>query len=175
MRCMASIDAFRYVRRFAVAGFLGVAVLTATAACGGGEPSSDASSSSTPSASDDSSGSASASETPSGSSSSSSTSTAPGARTVAEKFVKAYAKGQLPRDQWYKGVSPYCTDGLKKRLKNVSPGRSFPFSKLTGDPQPAKATKSGTKVFTVTTDGDTLVITMAKASGKWKASAVDYK
>jgi hypothetical protein len=93
---------------------------------------------------------------------------------VAAGFAAAWVRGDLPADRWWSAVAPFCEAGFAQRLRTVDPG-NLPATKLTGAPVQVSPPVNGVAVFTITTDGGALVVTVAAGDGRWLVTDNDFQ
>ena len=93
---------------------------------------------------------------------------------VAAGFAAAWVHADLPADRWWSTVAPFCEAGFAQRLRTVDPS-NLPATKVTGTPVQVSPPVNGVAVFTVTTDGGVLVVTVAAVNGRWLVTGNDFR
>lgn len=93
---------------------------------------------------------------------------------VAAGFAAAWIRADLPADRWWSAVAPFCEAGFARRLRTVDPS-NLPATRVTGTPVQVSPPVNGVAVFTVTTDGGVLVVTVAAGNGRWLVTDNDFQ
>ena len=95
------------------------------------------------------------------------------ARTAARLFAVAWARPDLPADQWWDGVARQSEPGLAAALRDTIP-ENVPARNVTGPPKTVRSTTQ-LAVFEVPTDAGTLVLTTGLVEGKWRVTDQDWR
>jgi hypothetical protein len=90
---------------------------------------------------------------------------------VAERFIAAWARPDLPAATWWRGVAQYAEPGYARLLRTVEPS-NVPAHRVTG-PGRTVSVARGTVVADVPTDAGTCRVTVAEpvGTGTWQVSA----
>jgi len=89
---------------------------------------------------------------------------------VAERFVTAWARPDLPVEAWQADVIPLATPTFAAQLRSVQPA-NVPARQVTGNPVEGTTTELAADV-TVPTDAGALLVELALMSGTWKVSGL---
>ncbi|RLK12660.1 hypothetical protein DER29_5943 [Micromonospora sp. M71_S20] len=89
----------------------------------------------------------------------------PAAVTTALRFVRAWARPDLPAETWWAGVRPYAVPAYAELLATVDPA-NVPATRLTGGGQVVAATAQRVDVD-VSTDAGVLRVVCVRSGHRW--------
>jgi hypothetical protein len=94
---------------------------------------------------------------------------------VAAAFAAAWVRADLPADQWWRGVTPWCEPHFAEELRTAEPG-NLPARAVTGAPiAVTQASIDTAGVYQLPTDGGTLIVTVAAIGERWLVSDNDFE
>jgi hypothetical protein len=96
---------------------------------------------------------------------------APQALTVADAYVRAWARPDLDAAEWLAAITAYATPQYGELLDTVDPTR-VPARRVTGPPVAVSSTTS-VVVVEVPTDAGAVRVTCTHVAGRWLVATVD--
>ncbi|MFI6129442.1 hypothetical protein [Micromonospora sp. NPDC051141] len=94
----------------------------------------------------------------------------PAAMTSAVRFLRAWARPDLPADRWWAGFRPYAIPAYADLLATVDPA-NVPATRITGSARAAAATAERVDVD-VPTDVGVLRVVCVAIGGRWLVATI---
>lgn len=92
---------------------------------------------------------------------------------TAMRFVRAWARPDLPADRWLSGVRPYAVSAYADLLATVNPA-NVPATEVIGTGQPVAATAEWADVD-VRTDAGVLRVRCVRSGARWLVATVGLR
>ncbi|RKN50487.1 hypothetical protein D7223_01440 [Micromonospora endolithica] len=89
------------------------------------------------------------------------------------RFVRAWARPELPADRWWAGVRPYSVAAYADLLATVNPA-NVPATRITGPGRAAAATAERTDVD-VPTDAGMLRVVCVRSGDRWLVATLGVR